>query len=59
MKLGVTTHFSELNALQYGEMKKKKIKKLFFFPHFRVYTLTGANAMVIVSRLQNKEQMVK
>ena len=38
---------------------KIKIKKLFFFRNFRVYTLTDANAMLIVSRLQNKEQMVK
>ena len=39
--------------------KKIKIKKLFFFRNFRVYTLTDANAMLIVSRPQNKEQMVK
>ena len=26
-----------------------------FFPNFRVYKLNGANAMVIVSRLRNKE----
>ena len=33
---------------------KKKNKKVIC-----VYTLTDANAMLIVSRLQNKEQMVK
>ena len=29
-----------------------------FFPNFGVYKLNGANAMVIESKLRNKEQMV-
>ena len=61
-KLGVTTHFSEIDKLKYGEnLWNWQIKKSYlFFPNLRMYTLTGTNlnAMTIVTRLKNKEQMV-
>ena len=36
----------------------KNDKKLFLSPNFRVYKWTGANAMIIVTRFQNKQQMI-
>ena len=34
-QLGVTTHFSELNALQYGGIFLKKNKKIIFLSKFQ------------------------
>ena len=54
-KLGVTAHFSEITALQYGEKRWRRS----YYPQISECTvLTGTNSMISVTRLQNKQQMM-
>ena len=60
-KLGVTTHFSESASIRRKTLNRhflEKWLKVNFSQNFGVYTWTGTNAMIILTRFQNKQQII-